>query len=482
MTGGPAGGIEPVADDVVLHREVRDRLLATVLERHPRKSFGYLLSAGDPRIVSDCAFFESNVRNDAAWKPVFEAHGAYFVAHDDAGFVAAPDESWRIQKQIWERGLQEVALFHSHQRHPANLSGIDYEMHVGRFGRLWHLIISMRNPAQPQLRAFAVSRDGVRELQIRVPGDHHRVPRDAPTGSPGAIAEARPLLGLDGSGRPLCRDAAAVLGAIDAVTRTGDADAIAELLWHGFLRDGASRYDEHVAPWMRRIAPARFEMGTDASRQEHYCGESPRHAVELSPHLIGACPVTNEMFATFDRAHGDVPAAERAAPVSAVTWSEAALFAMWMGCRLPTEAEWEHACGGGAASPWCCEDERSLDRHAWYSQNAGDRLHPVRGREPNAFGLFDLHGNVWEWCADVYDGRWYERAPVRDPVCDAPGAGSPQRAAHRVCRGGSVFSLAEMCRTRFRLHEPPDFRAADLGFRLARHAGRGTEETRPPCA
>lgn len=153
---------------IAFPRTLRDRLVTTITERFPEKSFGYLLSdtgAGEPR---DFVLFRDNIRNDEVWQPHFHEYGRYFVEHDDAGFVATPEEAWRVQKEIWSRGMFEVAAFHSHQRHPGNFSGIDYDLHLSRFQRLWHLIVSLRTPELPQLRAFDVSAAGVVELPLEV--------------------------------------------------------------------------------------------------------------------------------------------------------------------------------------------------------------------------------------------------------------------------------------------------------------------------
>jgi proteasome lid subunit RPN8/RPN11 len=151
-------------------RALHKRLLAAVRERHPQKSFGYLLSATGPTRPIDFVRFDGNIRNSPGWRTTFESFGRYFVDHADAGFVTTPEESWRVEQEIAARGLDEVALFHTHRRHPANFSRVDYELHLSRFHNLWHLIVSMRNPELPQLRAFAVSSTGVRELPLRIAG------------------------------------------------------------------------------------------------------------------------------------------------------------------------------------------------------------------------------------------------------------------------------------------------------------------------
>lgn len=155
-------------DQILLPAELQDRLLKTVLSRYPQKSFGYLISESTLDRPTDFIVFKENIRNDDAWRDVFESRGRYFIDHPDAGFVATPEESWRVQKYLFEKHLNEVAVFHTHLRHPGNFSDVDYDLHISRFGLLRHLIISLRNIRMPQMRAFAVSKTGVRELEIRV--------------------------------------------------------------------------------------------------------------------------------------------------------------------------------------------------------------------------------------------------------------------------------------------------------------------------
>lgn len=457
---------------IVLHPALRERLLRTIQQRLPTKSFGFLIAREESGAPEDFVLFEGNIRNSELWKPQFEAYGRYFVQHDDAGFVASPEECWRMQKAIWKRGMAEVGVFHSHLRHPANFSQIDYELHTQRFHNLWHLIISCRNSELPQMRAFDVSSDGVHELTIvGHDAQSHLQPScrcAEPVDSDQAIRHAAQLLKLDNSGRPLCKNNRAIYAAINALLSTNHDEVIDELLVNGFFRDSHQRYAEHVAPRMSLIAAGRFEMGTNPVRARHFCGESPCHPVELSPFNLSQLPVTNELFSLFDQARANLPDGEQRLPVVNVSWFDAAVFAMWMGGRLPSEAEWEFACGSGSESEWCCEEESSLPRYAWYSENSRSTMQPVGTREPNSLGLFDLHGNAWEWCRDTYEPCYYSRSPLVDPAnLDCPAADFAVLCADKVCRGGSVYALSEMCRTRYRFHEPADFWSADLGFRLA---------------
>lgn len=456
-------------DFLLLPQSLQERFIATVRERYPRKSFGYFLSTGDTTTPCDFVLFEDNIRNSDDWQGRFHSYGRYFIEHEDAGFVATPEESWRLQKLIWARGMIEVGVFHSHLRHPANFSGIDYEMHMQRFPKLWHATISMRNPERPQLRAFAVSGDGVRELRV-VPAvvDDSEAPADSSpmgeTARSAAITQAQRLLKLDGEGRPRCMDSKVIFTAIDALLRTGHSEAIEELLVSGFLQGSRARYEGHVTPGMRHLRGGRYEMGTNQADARYFCGEVPRHSVELSPFHLAEVPVTNELFSLYDSRRANLPVSDRRKAVVDVTWFDASVFAMWMGCRLPTEAEWEYACGSGSEGEWCCGDDGLLFRYAWFSENSGGETRPVGTREANSFGLFDLHGNVWEWCQDSYDQDYYANSPPVDPVNLA----SPW--ANKVCRGGSIHALSEMCRTRYRSNEPPALWAGDLGFRLTKSA------------
>src|SRR5579859_2560045 len=224
-----AGAAEPIAFPAPLYSE----LLAEASRRHPRKTFGYLLSSSSANRPTDFILFEENARNSDAWQAEFHSYGRYFIEHADAGFVATPEESWQAQKVIWARGLYEVAVLHSHQRHPANFSLIDWDMHCQRFQGLWHLIISMRNPALPQVRAYAVHAAGVRELALHVtPGPEdrarddaarHAVPRHVVSRRDVAIDRVRALSRLDATGRPDLARAREIVAAVETLRRIGRA-------------------------------------------------------------------------------------------------------------------------------------------------------------------------------------------------------------------------------------------------------------------
>jgi formylglycine-generating enzyme required for sulfatase activity/proteasome lid subunit RPN8/RPN11 len=455
-------------DQIAFPVPMYERLLSEVAKRHPVKTFGYLLSDGNPNEPTDFVLFEENIRNSDGWRHAFHAYGHYFIEHQDAGFVATPEESWRVQKEIWARGLREVGVLHSHQRHPANFSGIDWDMHRQRFCNLWHVIISMRNPWLPQVRAFAISDAGVRLLALQVNGQHGTSPRLGTASRDLAIERVRRLTRPDSAGLPALAHADAIVAAIHALRGLAQEDVIAEVLSDGILRDSAQRFEEHIAPLTEPIKGAHFAMGTDQADVRHFYGESPRHACQLSAFQMMRVQVTAELFSLIDPSEHKPSRSDRKKPVVNVTWAEAVLFALWMGCRLPTEAEWEYCCGTDSSAQWCCNSEQQLRRYAWYSANARDRMHIVATREPNALGLFDMHGNAWEWCQDDYDQYFYRQAPLVNPVNLSDAGHDVAAPGEKVVRGGSMNALAEMCRTRYRFHEAAKFWAGDLGFRLAR--------------
>ncbi|OHC76334.1 MAG: hypothetical protein A3G18_08855 [Rhodospirillales bacterium RIFCSPLOWO2_12_FULL_58_28] len=199
--------------------------------------------------------------------------------------------------------------------------------------------------------------------------------------------------------------------------------------------------------------------------------EKPPRRVKLSPFLIDACPVSNRDYMTFIRATGRPlpPLAGHPEfgrenhPVVSVTFEEAGIFAVWAGGKLPTEAQWERAARGGvrfAEYPWgqdAPQPSQANINNVWRATSPVD-AHPS-GRNP--FGIWDMCGNVWNWCADVFDAAFYRSLEndCVDPINNAP-------TGPRSLRGGSYQSFSGMGRCAFRSCADPGERRSDIGFRL----------------
>jgi formylglycine-generating enzyme required for sulfatase activity len=201
--------------------------------------------------------------------------------------------------------------------------------------------------------------------------------------------------------------------------------------------------------------------------------------VELTrPFYLGTYPVTQREFQAvmgdnpshFTPDHGGGPLH----PVEHVSWEDCRAFCERLSaeepgrtCGLPAESEWEYACRAGTTARYHFGDDPALlGDYAWYCENADARPHKVGTRKPNPFGLYDMHGNVWEWCADGYDERYYRSGPKDGPWRDPPGP-EPEKPTQRVLRGGSWFDNARDCRAADRAGLDPATRYSFYGFRVA---------------
>jgi formylglycine-generating enzyme required for sulfatase activity len=211
-----------------------------------------------------------------------------------------------------------------------------------------------------------------------------------------------------------------------------------------------------------RLIPAgSFVMGSPKG-EEGRDDDETQHPVEITqPFLLKTMPVTQgEWLALMGDHPAYVPGDDRD-PVERVSWEEAARFCEVLSeqtggmYRLPTEAEWEYACRADTTAARYGD----LDAIAWYWDNANDATQPVGQKQPNAWGLYDMLGNVWEWCLDWY-GQ-YSSKPQRDPQ------GSPS-SDDRVIRGGAWYNDAQFCRAAQRGNDTPSNRDLSIGFRPAR--------------
>jgi uncharacterized protein (TIGR02996 family) len=241
------------------------------------------------------------------------------------------------------------------------------------------------------------------------------------------------------------------------------------------------------------IPAGRFWMGSLEGEPGRHRDEDPRHRVGISrAFYLGVYPVTQGQY---QRVMGNNPSHFAASgegsalvreldtsrlPVESVSWNDAQDFCKRLSrlaseqaagrlYRLPTEAEWEYACRACTTSLFCFGDDLTSDR-ANIDGNLpeGDlprgpflqRTSPVGSYPPNAFGLYDMHGNVWEWCADWFDDAWYPVSPQVDPR-------GPEEGTRRALRGGSWYYGARICRSAYRYRYEPDARHNDFGFRVA---------------
>jgi MinD-like ATPase involved in chromosome partitioning or flagellar assembly/energy-coupling factor transporter ATP-binding protein EcfA2 len=233
----------------------------------------------------------------------------------------------------------------------------------------------------------------------------------------------------------------------EALTRLGGEDHE-----RFFAACGLGRPD-HPGLELVDIPAGSFVMGSPEGVGDD--DEHPAHPVTLGAFRLGRTAVTVAQYQHFDPQH--ICPGGPTHPVTEVSWYEALLFAAWLGGRLPTEAEWEYACRAGTATAWSFGDEEAdLERHAWYRKNSGGQTHPVAEKLPNPWGLYDLHGNVWEWCQD--DLRTYTEEPATDP------RGEP--GGRRAVRVGSWWDDADRCRSAVRGRWWPWDRDGDLGFRV----------------
>ena len=216
---------------------------------------------------------------------------------------------------------------------------------------------------------------------------------------------------------------------------------------------------------MVRVAGGTFRMGATAEQgTDAYVWEKSVHSVTLSGYYIGKTEVTQALW---QAVMGSNPSGFKGAdlPVERVSWDDCQEFIQKLNSltgrnfRLPTEAEWEFACRGGNNSRgYKYSGSNDPDAVAWYRDNSGGQTHPVATKAPNELGIYDMSGNVLEWCSDWYaDYTAYSQTNPK----------GPQSGSYRVFRGGCCFNFARDCRSSIRSGSPPTGRNRNIGLRLA---------------
>ncbi len=218
------------------------------------------------------------------------------------------------------------------------------------------------------------------------------------------------------------------------------------------------------------IEPGSFMMGSPSSESGRDKDETLHRVTLTRGYWMQTTEVTQ---AQWKAVMGSNPSNFKgdSLPVEKVSWDDIQDFIRKLNQRmdkitysLPTEAQWEYAARAGSSSRFCFGDSDSqLGSYAWYDGNSGSKTHPVGQKSPNAWGLYDMHGNVWEWSQDWYGD--YPSGSVSDPT-------GPSSGTLRVLRGGSWFNFARICRSAGRMRLTPDYRYLIIGFRLVASPGR----------
>ena len=208
-----------------------------------------------------------------------------------------------------------------------------------------------------------------------------------------------------------------------------------------------------------------FEMGDTFG--EGHPDERPVREVCVDDFYLGKYEVTQQQW---EIVMGNDPSRFKGNnhPVEQVNWKDVQQFISRLNegsgrkFRLPTEAEWEYAArSGGKKEKYAgTSQEGDLGQYAWYFINSGGQTHPVGEKKPNGLGLFDMSGNVWEWCADWYGDNYYQERPKHNPA-------GPPNGANKALRGGSWFNDPGNLRSAYRYAFSPEYRTGSIGFRLS---------------
>jgi formylglycine-generating enzyme required for sulfatase activity len=243
-------------------------------------------------------------------------------------------------------------------------------------------------------------------------------------------------------------------------------------------QDASKEFTNSIGMKLVLIPKGTFQMGSPESDKARYENENQHEVIISKDYYLGVTEVTQGQY---EKVMGTNPSYFQKGvirksdssmyPVETVSWEDAVEFCKKLSdlpeekkagrvYRLPTEAQWEYACRGGSKTAFSFgENSKSLGDYAWFGENSNGQTHPAGEKKANAWGLYDMHGNVWEWCSDRYGE--YPKGAVSDPV-------GPREGSARVFRGGCWYVVAANCRSAVRVWDDPSGRNYDvIGFRVA---------------
>ena len=237
---------------------------------------------------------------------------------------------------------------------------------------------------------------------------------------------------------------------------------------------------------LTRIPAGTFAMGSTPEENTILLDERPKHTVKISrPFYLGIYEVTQREYAQIMKTNPSKFRGSDSLPVEQVSWFEAVIFCNKLseregrkpyyridgqkvsvlggnGFRLPTEAEWEYSCRAGTKTTFPFgSNDTDIGKYAWFDKNSAGKTHPVGKKKPNGFGLYDMMGNVFEWCGDWFAVDYYEKSPGTDPT------GPARETELRVIRGGGWTIDAVLLRSAYRNRSRPIDRYDIIGFRVA---------------